>query len=187
MTGGSPVYRGRNRDLPRLSGLRLGDRDRQHAVVVRGRDLRPLDVLRETQRPGERTVRPLRKEDPALPVLRGGDRRAVVRGGGRAARPRVPHPRRGRLGPADQRRPAGAGGDGVRTARGGGSELAEEVGVPLLAQIPLVPAVREGADAGQPVKMAAPGTEADAAFDLLAAQVVERKPRIRSHPQLVIK
>jgi ATP-binding protein involved in chromosome partitioning len=71
--------------------------------------------------------------------------------------------------------------------RGGGTELAEEVGVPLLAQIPLVPAVREGADAGQPIKTAAPGSEADAAFDLLASQVVERKPRVRSHPALVIK
>jgi MinD-like ATPase involved in chromosome partitioning or flagellar assembly len=57
----------------------------------------------------------------------------------------------------------------------------------LLAQIPLVPAVREGADAGQPIKTAAPGSEADAAFDLLASQVVERKPRVRSHPALVIK
>jgi hypothetical protein len=50
-----------------------------------------------------------------------------------------------------------------------------------------VPAVREGADAGQPIKTAAPGSEADAAFDLLASQVVGRKPRVRSHPALVIK
>jgi ATP-binding protein involved in chromosome partitioning len=71
--------------------------------------------------------------------------------------------------------------------RGGGAELAAEVGVPLLAQIPLLPAVRAGADAGHPVKVAAPGSEADQAFDALATQVIDRKPRIRSHPQLVIK
>jgi ATP-binding protein involved in chromosome partitioning len=71
--------------------------------------------------------------------------------------------------------------------RGGGADLAAEVGVPLLARIPLVPAVREGADAGIPARVAAPGSEADEAFNALAERVMERKPRIRRDPQLVIK
>jgi ATP-binding protein involved in chromosome partitioning len=70
---------------------------------------------------------------------------------------------------------------------GGGAALAEEIGVPLLAQIPLLPAMREGADHGQPVTLAAPGSEAASAFDNLAGQVEQRRPRVRSHPQLVIK
>jgi ATP-binding protein involved in chromosome partitioning len=39
---------------------------------------------------------------------------------------------------------------------GGGERLSQQIGVPLLAQIPLDPAVRMGGDAGQPVVLAAP-------------------------------
>ena len=70
--------------------------------------------------------------------------------------------------------------------RGGGQALADEVGVPLFGQIPLLPAMREGADVGLPVALAAPGSEAAAAFDQIAAEIEKRKPRVRSHPQLVI-
>jgi ATP-binding protein involved in chromosome partitioning len=70
--------------------------------------------------------------------------------------------------------------------RGGGQALADEVGVPLLAQVPLLTAMREGADNGLPVVLAAPGSEAVAAFDQLASGIEKRKPRVRSHPQLVI-
>jgi ATP-binding protein involved in chromosome partitioning len=69
---------------------------------------------------------------------------------------------------------------------GGGQALADEVGVPLLAQVPLLTAMREGADNGLPVVLAAPGSEAVAAFDQLASGIEKRKPRVRSHPQLVI-
>ena len=69
---------------------------------------------------------------------------------------------------------------------GGGAALAEELKVPLLAQIPLLPAMREGADQGVPVSLAAPGSEAAEAFDHLAAGVEARRPRVRTHPQLVI-
>ncbi len=82
------------------------------------------------------------------------------------------------------------GDDGTRYhlfGEGGGRSLAEELGVPLLAQIPLLPAMREGADAGQPVSLAAPGSEAHEAFRQLAAGVVARKPRVRTHPELVIR
>ena len=69
---------------------------------------------------------------------------------------------------------------------GGGAALAEELKVPLLAQIPLLPAMREGADQGIPVSLAAPGSEAAEAFDHLATGVEARRPRVRTHPQLVI-
>ncbi len=69
---------------------------------------------------------------------------------------------------------------------GGGEALAEELKVPLLAQVPFLPAMREGADQGIPVSLAAPGSEVAAAFDRLAAGVEARRPRVRTHPQLVI-
>ena len=43
---------------------------------------------------------------------------------------------------------------------GGGQSLADKVGVPLLAQIPLEPAVRAGGDDGVPVMVADPETPA---------------------------
>lgn len=81
------------------------------------------------------------------------------------------------------------GDDGKRYSifgEGGGQVLADEMEVPLLGQIPLVPAVRSAADAGQPIAIAAPDSEAAAAFAELAAAIESRKPRLRSHPQLVI-
>ena len=59
------------------------------------------------------------------------------------------------------------GDDGVRYelfGSGGGKELAGELGVPLLAQVPLVPALREGGDVGIPVVLADPDGEATAAL-----------------------
>jgi hypothetical protein len=55
-----------------------------------------------------------------------------------------------------------------------------------MAQIPLLAAMREGADHGLPVALAAPGSEAATAFDQLADGIEARKPRVRAHPQLVI-
>jgi ATP-binding protein involved in chromosome partitioning len=69
---------------------------------------------------------------------------------------------------------------------GGGAALAEELGVDLMGQIPLLPAMGRGADEGHPVYVAAPGSEAAVAFDDLAAAVVERRPRVRTNPALVI-
>ena len=45
---------------------------------------------------------------------------------------------------------------------GGGQELAEQLEVPLLGQIPLVPALREGGDTGQPITVTDPDGEAGA-------------------------
>ena len=70
---------------------------------------------------------------------------------------------------------------------GGGAELATELGVPLLGAIPLLPAMRRGADEGIPVALAAPGSEAAAAFAEIAVRIVELRPRVRSHPDLVIR
>lgn len=70
---------------------------------------------------------------------------------------------------------------------GGGQALADELGVDLMAQIPLLPEMGRGADVGQPVAIAAPGSEAADAFDLLARAVIDKRPRIRTNPALVIK
>ncbi len=59
---------------------------------------------------------------------------------------------------------------------GGGQALADDLGVPLLAQVPLVPALREGGDEGVPVALRDPGGEAAAAFDALASAVVAMGP-----------
>ena len=69
---------------------------------------------------------------------------------------------------------------------GGGAALADELGVDLMGQIPLLPAMGRGADAGHPVPAAAPGSEADTAFKELARAVIEKRPRIRTNPALVI-
>lgn len=70
---------------------------------------------------------------------------------------------------------------------GGGQELADDLGVPMMGRIPLLPAMRQGADDGLPVVEAAPESEVAAAFDELAEAVIARKPRVRTHPELVIR
>ncbi|CAN5770979.1 P-loop NTPase [soil metagenome] len=82
------------------------------------------------------------------------------------------------------------GDDGTRYelfGSGGGAALAEELSVPLMAQVPLLPAMREGADEGVPVAVAAPSSEAAASFERLAEAVVAARPRVRTHPDLVIR
>ena len=59
---------------------------------------------------------------------------------------------------------------------GGGAALAEELGVPLLGQLPFVVAVREGGDTGTPVTVAAPQSAAAASFASLAARIVAQGP-----------
>ena len=70
---------------------------------------------------------------------------------------------------------------------GGGAELAAELGVPLLGAVPLVPELRSGADRGEPVHVAAPGSEAAEAFQAIALAIAESRPRVRTHPELVIR
>jgi ATP-binding protein involved in chromosome partitioning len=82
------------------------------------------------------------------------------------------------------------GDDGTRYrlfGEGGGQSLADELEVPLIAQIPLLPTMREGADVGRPVLEVAPDSEAAVAFATLARAVVDRRPRVRTHPELIIR
>jgi ATP-binding protein involved in chromosome partitioning len=70
---------------------------------------------------------------------------------------------------------------------GGGGELADQLGVPLLGQVPLVPALREGGDRGDPIVVAHPDDEAARAFTAIAARIDgELKPTRRAHPELRI-
>ena len=69
---------------------------------------------------------------------------------------------------------------------GGGETLAEELDVPFLGKVPLVTAMREGADVGEPISVVDPDGEAAAAFAALAMQIIETGPRLRTHPELVI-
>ncbi|HJQ76788.1 MAG TPA: Mrp/NBP35 family ATP-binding protein [Acidimicrobiia bacterium] len=81
------------------------------------------------------------------------------------------------------------GDDGTRYepfGSGGGRALADELGVDLMARIPLLPAMGRGADEGHPLAIAAPGSEAADAIDGLAEAVIAKKPRIRTNPALVI-
>jgi ATP-binding protein involved in chromosome partitioning len=54
---------------------------------------------------------------------------------------------------------------------GGGREAAETLGVPLVAQVPLLPAIRRGGDEGVPIVVAEPEAAASVAFREAAAAV----------------
>jgi ATP-binding protein involved in chromosome partitioning len=61
---------------------------------------------------------------------------------------------------------------------GGGQELADDLGVPLLGQLPLVPALREGGDEGRPITAVDPDSETAQAFRAIADKIaVELKPK----------
>jgi ATP-binding protein involved in chromosome partitioning len=57
---------------------------------------------------------------------------------------------------------------------GGGEKLADEYGVPLLAQVPLDPATRQAGDEGTPITVRAPDSAQARAFRELAASVRRR-------------
>jgi ATP-binding protein involved in chromosome partitioning len=61
---------------------------------------------------------------------------------------------------------------------GGGEELATRLGVPLIGQVPLVPELRAGADAGSPIVASDPDGEAAGVFARIAEAIdVELAPR----------
>ncbi|MBA2327849.1 MAG: Mrp/NBP35 family ATP-binding protein [Actinobacteria bacterium] len=69
----------------------------------------------------------------------------------------------------------------------GGRLLAEQLEVPLLGQIPLVPELRIGADEGHPIVVTNPDDEASQAFFRIAEQIdVELAPRKIYRPELKI-
>jgi ATP-binding protein involved in chromosome partitioning len=59
---------------------------------------------------------------------------------------------------------------------GGGSALADSMGLPLVAQVPFEPAVLAGGDSGSPVVVAAPESEAAQAFRGLAEKILATGP-----------
>jgi ATP-binding protein involved in chromosome partitioning len=60
---------------------------------------------------------------------------------------------------------------------GGGEALARQLGVPLFGRVPLVSALREGGDTGEPIVVADPESEAALAFTSIAEQVDAITPR----------
>jgi ATP-binding protein involved in chromosome partitioning len=83
------------------------------------------------------------------------------------------------------------GDDGTRYplfGSGGGAELAGRLDVPLLGQVPLEIALREGSDSGNPIVVAEPESESALQFALIAERIdVELAPTRRYHPELKIR
>jgi len=69
---------------------------------------------------------------------------------------------------------------------GGGAALADELGVPLLATIPLDPALREAGDVGRPVVEAEPDSAAARAIVALADMVAAPRPGTIRKPLTVL-
>ena len=59
---------------------------------------------------------------------------------------------------------------------GGGQRLADDLGIPLLGQVPLETKLREGGDHGLPVIVADPESEVAQAFRAIAATVAAQGP-----------
>ena len=71
---------------------------------------------------------------------------------------------------------------------GGGQDLAERLEVPLLGQVPLVSALRDGGDRGTPIMAVDPTSEAAQAIMAIAEKIdVELAPTRRFHPELRIQ
>jgi ATP-binding protein involved in chromosome partitioning len=70
---------------------------------------------------------------------------------------------------------------------GGGQQLADELGVPLLGQVPLVAALREGGDQGKPVMVAEPDGEVAQVFDRMADSMVELGPARVYRKELTVR
>ena len=67
-----------------------------------------------------------------------------------------------------------SGDDGKRYeifGSGGGQALADDLGVPLLGQLPLVAELREGGDNGNPITVAYPDSEVAKSFQAIAARI----------------
>ena len=70
---------------------------------------------------------------------------------------------------------------------GGGADLAGRLGVPLVGQVPLVPALRAGSDDGEPIAAVDPTSEAGAVFGEMARVIDEDlAPTKRRHRELRI-
>ncbi len=70
---------------------------------------------------------------------------------------------------------------------GGGADLAGRLGVPLVGQVPLVPALRQGSDDGEPIAAVDPTSEAGRVFTEMARAIDEDlAPTKRRHRELRI-
>ena len=85
------------------------------------------------------------------------------------------------------------GDDGTRYrlfGEGGGQELADDLEVPLIAQVPLVPELRAGGDAGLPITITDPTSEVAAIFEAIAKRIESNpppKPKQIFRPELRIQ
>ena len=69
---------------------------------------------------------------------------------------------------------------------GGGQELADTLGVPLIGRIPLLSALRAGGDEGKPIAAVEPDSEAGRCFFAIADWIVANGPKRRYNPELKI-
>jgi ATP-binding protein involved in chromosome partitioning len=60
--------------------------------------------------------------------------------------------------------------------RGGGADLAAQLGVPLLGEVPLEPALREGSDSGEPVFISDPDDASSRAIAAIAQRIAATGP-----------
>ena len=73
---------------------------------------------------------------------------------------------------------------------GGGQQLADELEVPLMAQVPLIPDLREGGDTGLPITITDPTSEVAGVFEALAKRIEATpppKPKQVFRPELRIQ
>jgi ATP-binding protein involved in chromosome partitioning len=81
------------------------------------------------------------------------------------------------------------GNDGERYelfGSGGGDLLAQQLDVPLLGKVPLVPALREGGDEGRPIMVTDPQSEGAAALDAVVDALVAHRPQRMRLPVLKV-
>jgi ATP-binding protein involved in chromosome partitioning len=69
---------------------------------------------------------------------------------------------------------------------GGGADLAEKLGVPLVGQIPLVSEIRAGGDVGMPIVVSDPDSEAAKAYRMIAEHLIDNGPTRRYRSELKI-
>ena len=66
--------------------------------------------------------------------------------------------------------------------QGGGEQAAQTLGVPLLGQIPLMPELREGGDAGTPIVVSQPDSAAGSALIEAARQLAKESRTLVRKP-----